>query len=318
MDDETATAKLVDHFQVHLKNAISAAISLAKYPTELHLKFERLDDHPKLNESHLPFSGGKMPDSVDHRSKMPPVYSQGMLSSCTANALVAIYSFHYGGFEGSRLFLYYNERVLENCVSSDKGVSLSTAVKALYAQGLCPEVNWPYNSGTVTVKPLDACYTLAAAREPITYHLIAHTIPAIKAALAQGYPLMVGLAIFASIMSNEVAKTGVVPMPTAGDKCDGGHAVVIVGYDDTKNGGSWIMRNSWGESWGDKGHFYLPYAYLLDAHLCMDIWLVCHESKTPIPVHTPIHPDLHTLVPAGNGKQGNVNFNLEHSTLAKK
>jgi C1A family cysteine protease len=52
----------------------------------------------------------------------------------------------------------------------------------------------------------------------------------------------------------------------------GGHAVLCVGYNDRKQ--RWIMRNSWGKSWGDKGYFYLPYNYLLNNNLAGDLWVL--------------------------------------------
>ncbi len=51
-----------------------------------------------------------------------------------------------------------------------------------------------------------------------------------------------------------------------------GHAVTCVGYNDYKQ--TFIVRNSWGKEWGDKGYFYMPYAYLLDGHLSMDFWCI--------------------------------------------
>jgi C1A family cysteine protease len=90
------------------------------------------------------------------------------------------------------------------------------------------------------------------------------------------HPIVVGIQVYESFESLEVAKTGQVPMPSSiphkNDKCLGGHAVCIVGYDDAH--ASFIMRNSWGASWGDKGYFYLPYAYILDQTLTSDLWVL--------------------------------------------
>ena len=66
----------------------------------------------------------KLPSGVDLRSRMPPVYDQGQLGSCTANAICAAIGFDLPGFVGSRLFVYYNERVLEGTVNTDAGAFL--------------------------------------------------------------------------------------------------------------------------------------------------------------------------------------------------
>src|SRR4029079_3357244 len=63
-----------------------------------------------------------MPPSVDLRSKCPPVYDQGQLGSCTANAIGAALEFaqikqQEEEFVPSRLFIYYNERVMEHTVN---------------------------------------------------------------------------------------------------------------------------------------------------------------------------------------------------------
>jgi C1A family cysteine protease len=89
-------------------------------------------------------------------------------------------------------------------------------------------------------------------------------------ALAQGIPFVVGIQIFEEFESEQVAKTGIVPMPTQYSNCLGGHAVSICGYTPLY----WICRNSWGPDWGDHGYFYLPHAYLLDSSLTSDLWSI--------------------------------------------
>jgi C1A family cysteine protease len=73
-------------------------------------------------------------------------------------------------------------------------------------------------------------------------------------------------------MSDQVAKTGIVPMPSANDQVEGGHAVMALGYDDVHQW--YIVRNSWGSGWGDKGYFYMPYAYMTNNNLCADFWTI--------------------------------------------
>ena len=61
-------------------------------------------------------------------------------------------------------------------------------------------------------------------------------------------------------------------MPQANDQQLGGHAVTAVGYDDFKE--CFIVRNSWGEGWGDKGYFYMPYQYISHPMLAQDFWAI--------------------------------------------
>jgi C1A family cysteine protease len=83
-------------------------------------------------------------------------------------------------------------------------------------------------------------------------------------------------------MSPEVAQTGKVPLPPRGEQLIGGHAVLAVGYDDAEQ--SFIVRNSWGTSWGIKGYCMMPYGYLTDSQLARDFWAVYTvEPETKLP-----------------------------------
>lgn len=219
-----------------------------------------------------------VPTSVDLRKtgRMPPVYDQGQLGSCTANALCAAVQFSDPTrVAGSRLFVYYNERVIESDVAYDAGAQLSDGVLSLERYGVCPEAEWPYDVARFAVKPPQACYKDAAARRLLRASAVPDSLVAMKRVLAGGRPFVIGIAIYPEFESAAVAKSGAVPMPTAEEMADpkaclGGHAVLCVGYDDTK--GTWLMRNSWGAAWGLAGYFTLPYAYLLSPALASDGW----------------------------------------------
>jgi len=184
-------------------------------------------------------------------------------------------------FYGSRLFLYYNERSLDGDVSQDAGSTISQGVNALNAYGVCSEVSWPYDVSQYTTKPSDACYLEALQHKAITYYHVTQDQDNMKGCLLLGNPIALGVTLYPSFESDQVAKDGIVSMPSDDDMSQGplgGHAIVCCGYDDNLNGGCWIMRNSWGDSWGDKGYFYLPYAYLTDQNLCSDLWKITKVS----------------------------------------
>ena len=108
----------------------------------------------------------QLPTSADLRNQCPPVYDQGHLGSCTANGLAAAYEFdlkkqNKTDFMPSRLFIYYNERVLLNTVNSDSGAYIRDGIKTMNQQGVCPENDWAYDIGKFTVKPPAKCYTEA-------------------------------------------------------------------------------------------------------------------------------------------------------------
>ncbi len=220
----------------------------------------------------------KPPPKVDLRRKCPPVYDQGQLGSCTANAIAAALQFDRmkqklkPKFVPSRLFIYYNERVMEGTVSTDSGAQIRDGIKSVAQQGDCPEKEWPYDIAKFAVKPSAKCYQHALKYKAVTYQRLVQTLSQLKGCIASGFPFVYGFTVYDSFESDAVAKTGVVPMPQPKEKVLGGHAVLAVGYDDTQQ--RFIVRNSWGRKWGIKGYFTMPYSYLTDENLADDIWTV--------------------------------------------
>lgn len=218
-----------------------------------------------------------LPPSVDLRPGCPPVYDQGSLGSCSANAIGAAHQFEQikrasNSFIPSRLFLYYNERVMENTINEDSGAYLRDGMKTASQHGICHETQWPYDISKFTQRPPDACYSEALNHQVITYWSVRQQLDQLKSCLADGYPVVFGFTVYTSFESQAVAQTGDAPMPGAGDKCIGGHAVCLVGYDDATQ--RFLCRNSWGPGWGKGGYFTLPYAYVTNGDLAADFWTI--------------------------------------------
>jgi C1A family cysteine protease len=225
-----------------------------------------------------PFEAGQaLPPSVDLRSVCPPVYDQGQLGSCTANAIAAAIEFDRIKenltpiFAPSRLFIYYNERVIEGTVNTDSGAQIRDGIKSVGGQGACIEDTWPYDITKYQDQPPDPCYQEALQHRAILYQRI-DTIDQMKGCLVAGYPFVFGFTVYESFESQDMANSGHAPMPGPNEKVLGGHAVLAVGYDDSQN---WfIIRNSWGPSWGMKGYFTLPYDYMNNSNLSSDFWTI--------------------------------------------
>ena len=215
---------------------------------------------------------------IDLRKNMPPIYDQGSLGSCTANAIGAAFQYSLKlqnkklEFMPSRLFIYYNERVMINTVNEDSGAMIRDGFKSLNKLGVCPESQLPYLITKFTQKPNAKCYHEAKLHQVISYHKINRNLQQMKACLAEGFPFVFGFTVYESFDSITVAKTGKLNMPNKDEDNLGGHAVLAVGYDDVSK--RFIVRNSWGDEWGKKGYFTMPYDYLLDENLSDDFWTI--------------------------------------------
>jgi C1A family cysteine protease len=218
----------------------------------------------------------KLAAKIDLRSACPPVYDQGQLGSCTAFSLGGAFQFgqkkqKISNWIPSRLFIYYNERVLINTVNSDSGAYIRDGIKTMNREGVCAETNWPYDISKFTQKPPAACYTKALTNQVLSYMRVDNrSLYQMQSCLAEGYPITFGFTVYDSFRS--IGKNGMMPMPKPSEQVLGGHAVLAVGYDNAKQ--VFIVRNSWGSTWGDKGYFYMPYAYITDTNRCDDFWTI--------------------------------------------
>jgi C1A family cysteine protease len=230
-----------------------------------------------------------LPTKTDLRPGCPPVYDQGQLGSCTANAIAGAIEFDQKKqgspeFTPSRLFIYYNERVMEGTSPAvDGGAQIRDGVKSVASQGACKETSWPYDDTNTdpapcptckfAQKPSAACYTEAKQYKITAYQrLNSALLNTLKGCLASGYPFIFGFTVYQSFESQQVAQTGIVPMPGPSEKVVGGHAVLAVGYDDSTS--QFIVRNSWKADWGIKGYCMMPYNYLINGQLADDFWTI--------------------------------------------
>jgi C1A family cysteine protease len=219
-----------------------------------------------------------LPVSVDLRPFCSPVRDQGQLGSCTAFAMAAgLREFMLWKTVETILspaYLYYRERELEGTIYEDSGAYIRDGMKVLAKQGVCPEFDEPYNVHTFAIRPSVKATTDALKYKIGAYHRV-YKLAGIKAALAEGLPVVIGMEVYESFEGDDVASSGFVPMPKRGEQILGGHAVLVVGYQnsaDWPGGGYLIVKNSWSRNWGDKGYFYLPYKYVAGTKVT-DMWV---------------------------------------------
>ena len=147
------------------------------------------------------------------------------------------------------------------------------AMKCCSRTGVCAETTWPYDITQLPVQPPQVAYSEASQHQILLYHAVPQDMYTYKACLAAGDVFTTGISVYSSFESDVVAQTGIVPMPDLGkDGFLGGHGVLIIDYNDEEQ--MWLGMNSWGESWGLKGYFKLPYAYLVDPDLSADSYQI--------------------------------------------
>lgn len=209
---------------------------------------------------------------VDMRNTFcPPLDNQLNAGSCVGNATAGaleIIERETGVpyVKLSRLFIYYNARAAQQATDKDVGCIIRDAIQTLSILGTCSEDTWPYDVAKVTFRPSWASYREGFAHRVTKYYRITslddELVGDIKFALEANMPVVFGMQVYQSFL--DVGSDGRVPMP--GGLLKGGHALCIVGYDDDKinldgSKGAFIVRNSWGDQWGDNGYCYIPYAY---------------------------------------------------------
>lgn len=233
-----------------------------------------VEDHPVVDLS----------EYVDH------VYDQGELRSCTANALCSAYGLNltkqsktdsrYKYFDPSRLFVYYNARAYTGRQAENVGLTGRDAIKAIHEKGVCKESTWPYVASQIAVKPTAAAVEDAHGNTISKYERLHQDLDQFRACLKSGHPFILGFEVYKSFY--ETDKKGKMPIPSPAETAEdsrGGHCVLIVGYNEKEK--SLKALNSWGETFADKGFFYLPYAYAMTSH-CFSFWKITYASESGV------------------------------------
>ncbi len=228
---------------------------------------------------------------VDLRSQDTPIFNQGNLGSCTACATTAMVRFvrkkqfaAKAGFldwKPSVLFTYYNTRLLEGTVNRDNGAQLRNSLKSVNKYGAVNETKWPYIVSKFKTKPTSSLYTEGLKQQTMVYYSLAtQTVTELKQCLSQGYPFVFGSLLYTPFQSTTVRNTGIVPMPNPrSERMIGGHAMMCVGWTTYNGQEYFIVRNSWGNTWGLQGYCLIPVAYLTSRALSADFWTIRQQES---------------------------------------
>ena len=214
--------------------------------------------------------------TIDLRPYFSAIKNQGRQGACLAFSFSAIAEYimktqHKRTTDFSEAFLYYETRKYAGCTNEDAGSSLSDASNVLLHEGICLESFMPYDEYDYTTPPSSQAFNNAQNYKADEIYLIPNDLDVLRTVLYNGYPIVISTVIFSSFGSG---KNGIIPMPQKREiqnyqyasRANGYHDMVIVGYDDDKE--YFIVRNSWGNNFGDNGYCYLPYDYVTDPSMC--------------------------------------------------
>lgn len=232
-------------------------------------------DKPDWRDIHYNFMRSSSPrDVVDLRKWASPIEDQLHLGSCVGQAVVGAYELMINKkypdlfTDLSRLYVYYNARLLDNMVNEDAGAYTRDGIKAIHKYGICSEDIWPYIINRFSVVPPVECYMDGKKRMIKNYYRIL-VLPDVIDALNADHPVVISMNIYDSFYDLELPGRSILSMPTANENLIGGHAVTLVGYDIPRQ--LLLARNSFGEYWGDRGYFWIPFNYFTKD--IMDNWI---------------------------------------------
>lgn len=217
---------------------------------------------------------------------MPPIRDQGDRWTCVAFATCAVVEYGFcrtrnTRFDASEQFQYWDTKCNDPDGYNTLGTYPHISFSRVKTDGVCHEQTWPYN---MQVDPPQNDPNGPAARPEARQFRVNESVQIqrhrdvqlLKSHVRGDYPVAIAIPVFDSWANNPaVHDSGNIGMPLPGETSEAGHALVLVGYDDDVDfpgGGFFIIRNSYGTSWGAQcpfgaGYGTIPYGYIEQENL---------------------------------------------------
>ena len=229
------------------------------------------------------------PISVDLSANFPTPGDQGNQNSCvgwaTAYALKSYQERVENGWPLNTPEHLFSPAFLYNQINGqqDRGSYINEALDLAVNTGLATLARMPYSDHDYLTQPSQAAFSEAVNFKAASWRRV-NDISQIKAALANGRPVVGGISVYEQLMQLRGADS---VYNTASGSNQGGHAITIVGYDDNRYGGALKVINSWGQAWGDGGFFWIPYSFAASGIMSEAYVLEDAENSQPV---TPVEP----------------------------
>lgn len=246
---------------------------------DIHDKFYQFDkveftpDVDTDSDSDSETDEGFKIEKIDLRDQFPPVYDQGSIHCSVPCSILSVYCFFTNKtnpeeeYIPSRMHLHQLTSLIE---SNDRSLSIKNTLHILEKVGTVSEDIIGFGE----YPDHDERFIGIETKPPklIKYRKVEQSKEQFKRALDAGYPIIFGMSLYSSALTEGTFKTGEIKMPTKSDQVVGGISMVLVGYDNKKK--HWIVRNNWGKQWGDKGYGYIPFSYLINPQLANSFWVI--------------------------------------------
>ncbi len=219
-----------------------------------------------IQDTYRPQPSRRLSTSGNLSNQMPPVGDQGQQGSCTAWAIGYYMKTHYEYLEhhwnDSTSSHEFSPAFIYNQINggADQGSGFSDAFSLLNDQGCASLADCSYNQNDYTTWPSESAYARAIQYRDSSSHWFYMTdtngIKKVKARIDSGYTTVIGISVYSNFdYIEDYGYKYCVADTYGGDR--GGHALCIVGYNDTltTNDGKGAFRiiNSWGTGWANPG-----------------------------------------------------------------
>lgn len=211
-----------------------------------------------------------LPKEFSLLDRLPPIWhEQGDINSCVGESLAFVLSYHLYVQKKevkkfSSLYIYWHARYLKRLHLRDDGAYLLDGAIAVKRWKACSFDRFPLKHHLLFTQPPPEAYEEAYSLNFQAEHYVVHGLENLKQAVFAGFPLVIGFFMPSSFHKARTLKGEIViDLPSPHERVAGGHAVVVIGYSDFKEG--FLCRNSWGRSWGDEGNFWLKYSFFTNS-----------------------------------------------------
>jgi hypothetical protein len=253
-----------------------------------------------------PVGTGQLPSFVDLSGSLPPAGDQGMQNSCVGWAVAYGYKTFQEGQEQAwdlsdpdhqfSSSYVYNQRTTADC-TRDSGMSVPDGMTILVQQGCAPFSVFPYTGGDPCVIPDESQRAIAGQYKTRSFGLLfigpgTANLSVLKGHLAQGDAFVLTFPVYPNFYESSCEDL-VIGEPEQAEMFLGGHAVLVVGYDDAIGGFKFL--NSYGLDWMCDGLAYLSYSFV--QRYAWEGWIMEDAVGPVLATPTPGPVSAHTTTP---------------------